>query len=446
MITLNTNGTAISQDFIDAITDSVTPYLMRLIHNGSELDCSIVKATITKGAVGTLDAFNVGAIISSYIEIEVKGLTTSVKGSELEVQIGLADEYITLGHFTITESPKNIYSTTLKGFGACVSKTTGNFTSPQDMIPPKTLSLANIATEIASETGVSVLFDTDIYTSHELMMPMSGLTTYQALQALAEAVGGYAVDTNDGNIFIHLYKDTPTTSISAGRMRNLPNADETDFIVTGVMCNTPSGSESSGTVDLITESNWVWHDIFPDYASNIIGYQYRPAVIGLTLGDPRIEGCDVVEVINVDGSTYNVPCHQITHVYSGGVTTSIESAQATQIANKIATTVTTAQDGESAVTLRIDSSRGTVFKNSEVSTILTVAIYYKGYRITDLTSLHNYYDFSAYLQWFYQGFDESQWHTMASSDPRLSNDGFTLTLTPQDVNQKIVFQCNLLTT
>ena len=38
-------------------------------------------------------------------------------------------------------------------------------------------------------------------------------------------------------------------------------------------------------------------------------------------------------------------------------------------------------DGEAAALLRIDSSRGTVFKNTGVSTVLTVTIYYGSQRI-----------------------------------------------------------------
>lgn len=93
--------------------------------------------------------------------------------------------------------------------------------------------------------------------------------------------------------------------------------------------------------------------------------------------------------------------------------------------------------------LRIDSSRGTVFKNAEVSTVLSVVIYYKSNRITTISQLHSLYSQTAYLEWQYQGYDETSWHTMSSDDPKISDGGFTLTLTPSDVNQKIVFRCNL---
>ena len=48
-------------------------------------------------------------------------------------------------------------------------------------------------------------------------------------------------------------------------------------------------------------------------------------------------------------------------------------------------TCLTGAAGEAATTLRIDSSRGTVFKNNEVSTVLSVVIYHGSQRITDIT-------------------------------------------------------------
>lgn len=101
-------------------------------------------------------------------------------------------------------------------------------------------------------------------------------------------------------------------------------------------------------------------------------------------------------------------------------------------------------DGEDATLLRIDSSRGTVFKNSEVSTVLTVAIYRGDKRITDITALHEEFGNGAYLQWYWQKVDESSFGVILSTDSKISNDGFSLTLTPDHVDTKVVFMCELI--
>ena len=62
--------------------------------------------------------------------------------------------------------------------------------------------------------------------------------------------------------------------------------------------------------------------------------------------------------------------------------------------------------GEDATTLRIESSRGTVFKNDSVATVLSVVIYRGAQRITDSTTLKSVFGNSAYLQWKWQRLDD----------------------------------------
>ena len=101
--------------------------------------------------------------------------------------------------------------------------------------------------------------------------------------------------------------------------------------------------------------------------------------------------------------------------------------------------------GEAATTLRIDSSRGTVFKNNNLSTVLSVVIYHGSRRITDATVLHEVYGSSAHLQWSWQRMDEDWSGVISASDSRLSNDGFSFTLSAADVDTKVTFMCELIT-
>ena len=345
MITINSDGNTISQAFINAISDTTKPYIVQLVHNGEALDCAIERLDVTKGSAGAVDAFNLGAVVASSMVATVKGLSETIKGEVVEAQVGLCVdeanqtyEYITLGHFLVSMAKATTYTTTIEGHGATVSRTTGAFTSPQDMTPPKALTIANIADEVETEMGVSLTLDSAIDTSAELTLPMSGITTYQALQILASVVGGYAVDTYDGNVEVKLYDDTVTHSVNTGMMVRLPEAEEEDYEVTGVLVNTAAGAIGSQTaINLITDANWLTLDMFADYEANIVGYTYRPASFALVVGDPRIEGTDVLEVTDVSGGTYSVPCHLLMHSFAGGLTTAVQSANATQISNDIAT-------------------------------------------------------------------------------------------------------------
>lgn len=101
--------------------------------------------------------------------------------------------------------------------------------------------------------------------------------------------------------------------------------------------------------------------------------------------------------------------------------------------------------GEDSAVLRIDSSRGTVFKNNEVSTVLSVAVYKGSKRITNISELKSEFGSSAYLEWHWQKMGEETFGTILATDSRIGNDGFTLSLTPVDVNTKAVFMCQLIT-
>ena len=95
--------------------------------------------------------------------------------------------------------------------------------------------------------------------------------------------------------------------------------------------------------------------------------------------------------------------------------------------------------------LRIESSRGTVFKNNAISTVLSVVIYHGKDRITDIDKLHEVYGSSAYIQWKWQKLDEEEYGIISSADSRMSNDGFSFALSPDDVDTKVTFMCELIT-
>lgn len=125
----------------------------------------------------------------------------------------------------------------------------------------------------------------------------------------------------------------------------------------------------------------------------------------------------------------------------GGVVDTFTS----KISKPVMTTAKDGKDGQDAVTLRIDSSRGTVFKNSEVSTVLQVVIFHGGNTITDAASMRREFGTAAHLEWQWQRIGESTFGTILSTDSRLTDEGFSLLLNPDDVDTKVVFKCQLVT-
>ena len=151
----------------------------------------------------------------------------------------------------------------------------------------------------------------------------------------------------------------------------------------------------------------------------------------------------------------------VTGVIGGGDRTRIDvdnavsdASQAVDTAGKAADTANTAkQNADKAiaetkdlVTLRIDSSRGTVFKNSEVSTVLTVRCYKRGQELTTLTALRQaMLDATARIRWYVLREGDTDWVSLADSDHMISNDGFTLTVAPDDVTVKCTFKAEIVT-
>jgi phage minor structural protein len=99
--------------------------------------------------------------------------------------------------------------------------------------------------------------------------------------------------------------------------------------------------------------------------------------------------------------------------------------------------------GTDAAVLRIDSSRGTVFKNNEITTVLTAVVYCGSDRITDIKKLHEIFSIGAYLEWSWQKLDESAFGVILATDKMVGNDGFTLTISSSEVDEKCVFKCEL---
>lgn len=380
MITKNSSGANLSADYDTAVVTSPRKWQVSLFLNGTLLNCAIAKLEIKKGSCGSGESFSLGNVFSSMMTADLLELTTDIKGEDLEVRIGLETapstwEWITAGWFTAIEVVKAELLTRVTAYGFSVSKTSGAFTIPA------TLSLSNIATAIYLATGLTVTFDSTINTAKVLDSTLeSGISCYAGLQVLAHAVGGYAVDTYDGNFAIHQFSDTPTLAVDLDLMLTQPNIEEQAFDITGVQVNTDwyeyvltsdvaidpnktyytrsgSGTQqdpyvytevespvvadigtyyeevevvyTSGSPVVLYDTNAnMSADVFNNVYANIVGYSYYTGSIDLSVGDPRIQGDDVVS-ITVGADTYIVPCHMVTHSYDGGISTSIEAVKAT---------------------------------------------------------------------------------------------------------------------
>ena len=313
------------QAFVDAVSQSSRRFRMRLFYGSNEIDGIIRNAKIHLGSSGP-DSFSVGAVYSAFAEIVLDGRNTSLEGKELRLDVGvMTDEGtntysdITLGHFTVLRPAATKYRTTFTAVGRITSKL-----AVTEFTAPATMTLANIASAITQLTGVTIAFAAGVDTSGLIEYPITG-NCRDALTALAIAVGGYATETNVGGILIDRYNSsTSTASYGPDTMQALPEIGDYDFEITGVQAITPTGLYEEGDpINVSIESNYVTEELFEDFASDLIGFSYRPGSVALSLGDPRIEPKDVLEISTPDEETYIMPCLAITHIFDGGFQTEI---------------------------------------------------------------------------------------------------------------------------
>jgi hypothetical protein len=115
------------------------------------------------------------------------------------------------------------------------------------------------------------------------------------------------------------------------------------------------------------------------------------------------------------------------------------------VVGQVDDTVDDAMKDATPAVLRIDSSRGTVFKDNNVSTVLSVSVHYGKQIIENITALRATFGATAHLQWEWLRMDEDRYGIISADDSRLSDGGFRLALGPADVDVKVTFRCALIT-
>ena len=291
-------------------------------------------------------------------------------------------------------------------------------------------------------------------------------------QMVSAAIGNLCIKASDGNYYtIDVDADgnvsaTPATvtegEIASGQTESGAVILETD--ITAVSLNTGSLMATYALVNKIDAARidvgtLMARQAFIDalYTSQIYGGQSLEFIIGSqndaiqAAKDAADAAVAQVQVLYASGPSSTVapaagwstvaPAHQEgQYVWQKTVTTFNNGTTEASMP-----TCLSGADGEPATTLRIDSSRGTVFKNNAVSTVLSAVIYRGGVRITDMNTLRSTFGSGAYLQWSWQRLDEERFGVISASDSRLINDGFSFVLSADDVDTKVTFMCELIT-
>lgn len=100
---------------------------------------------------------------------------------------------------------------------------------------------------------------------------------------------------------------------------------------------------------------------------------------------------------------------------------------------------------EITTSLSIESSRGNIFKNDTQAMVLTSVIYHGTERITSISRLKTVFGNSTVsIRWSMQKFNETSFTAIAANDSRIGSDGFTFSVAPDDIKNKVTLKCEFI--
>ncbi len=101
---------------------------------------------------------------------------------------------------------------------------------------------------------------------------------------------------------------------------------------------------------------------------------------------------------------------------------------------------------EKTTVIEIESSNGAPLKDGVTTTALSVIIYNGQNRITTSEELHKVMSSDVHLKWYYKTNDQANHIDIPANDSRISNDGFKLVPTADDIANRVSFKCRLVST
>lgn len=466
-----------SAAFDAAIKQSSRLFHARLLETGTGLDVNIRRMTVYKGSCGAV-SFTPGAVFSPYIEVTADHYGNVLEDRTLELQIGVmiggtlqapVFEYIRIGFFVVGKPKTSTKSTTFTAYGrieAILAEMQFDFDTQIG-----SARISDVIGRIKVITGIEIEIEPDIDPSmvlSESFMERAAageLSCRDALSSVAFVAGGYATETADGKIIIKLYHaDVSAEYAAADVMTSPPEFRDYDTVITGVKVTISDDTSytEGDPVNLKLENSDLTESTFRVFASSLIGLTYRGGEVTLALGDPRLEPWDSMKVIDTDGEIYILPCMSLAFIYDGGLQTRctapsvMENDPSSRSLWKVLSEVRKAADTAAeiqaraeagdfdAVILRVDSTRGIVFKNNWYDTQLRVTIIKGAKIITDLQALQEEFGPGACLRWFFRKQADQEWSQMSASDSHITEGGFAMNVTPDDVDEQITFQCDLI--
>ena len=317
------------------------------LSGGIDLGTSnVVAFTLKRGLCG--DSFVPGGVFipSATVQVQDNGLTTAQREALMEayalrIELWLFDDEpvqaIPFNQLVVVNRKKQSDLWTLECSGRLSQVLDTTYTS--SLTYPALLP--DVITELDnwfySNWGLrlEVIPDDGAGDEATIDKSLSGLTVKEALEVVASLMRSWVTQTNTGAPVIARAGWGDIVDVPANRSITPPEYGDW-YEVTGIECIVKEAQESpDGTVipavtfsdsqspNIIMENSYMTQSMWDAYAGIFDGVGFEPATVEMTLGDPRIDPWDLLEVYDIEGTAHIVPCLNVTHQYNGGLSTTV---------------------------------------------------------------------------------------------------------------------------
>ena len=291
-------------------------------------DLHILRFTIHGGSNSEND-FSIGSCVSQYLEMDVAKNTTAMflQDKTFELYLKHGTDSILIGVFTAEKPESDERTTHIVAYDNMMKLerpvTWGNVGS--------TASVTAMLNAITNSTGVWI--DTSTISDITMTRP-DGYTCRETLSYIAQMYGGFAVCKRNGRIRIGRYVDSGIT-ITPSRYWDSFKHNDYNYVLEKITCYTGEDDDGnpisvvvgSGDGGIYISNPFMTQSRLNTIWSAIRNYTYMPGSVKI-LGDPRIDPWDTVSVIDLNGTSYKVPCMTLDLEYDGGLTNTIEAVGA----------------------------------------------------------------------------------------------------------------------
>ena len=334
---------SVSEQYLEKMQSNLRTFIPRMTVDGVEVDGEIQSGlTINLGSCGS-EQFAIGNVYIPYITASIAECSKPLQDKEILLEMGLAlddgtVEYKKVGYFTVEKPATDKFQTSFTAYGRLMKRTGGVFISTLSY--PATIQA--VLNEVSAQTGLTIRLN-GLTTAGEIPTPIVGETHREVLMRIAGLLGGFVTEDGDGNVVISKYALNKAVTVDTDFCYSYPETADMAYTVTGLEVivreegtdeegNTIAGEKyiSNSVVNIKMQHPYMTESMFRTCESNIVGFSYMPAKAEF-LGDIRLEPWDSIVLTDEDPEAgIDVPCMNITHVWDGGLTTTINAPGQTE--------------------------------------------------------------------------------------------------------------------